>query len=110
MNIVLPGGNELDVYESQYTPEQIEASIGKGPIVENGTWWVWSVADSAYQDTGVEATSIPSNSDILLNADFRRPVNRQGKVEYIGSGYAIDRWYSRQRNAKLTVMNNCIRL
>ena len=44
MNIVLPGGNELDVYESQYTPEQIEASIGKGPVVQNGTWWVWSVA------------------------------------------------------------------
>lgn len=92
MNIVLPGGNELDVYESQYTPEQIEASIGKGPVVENGTWWVWSVADSAYQDTGVEATSIPSNPDILINSDFRQPVNRQGKVEYIGSGYAIDRW------------------
>lgn len=110
MNIVLPGGNELDVYESQYTPEQIEASIGKGPIVKNGTWWVWSVADSAYQDTGVEATSIPSNPDILINSDFRQPVNRQGKVEYIGSGYAIDRWYSQQRNAKLTVMNNCIRL
>lgn len=110
MNIVLPGGNELDVYESQYTPEQIEASIGKGPVVENGTWWVWSVADSAYQDTGVEATSIPSNPDILINSDFRRPVNRQGKVEYIGSGYAIDRWYSQQINAKLTVMNNCIRL
>lgn len=110
MNIVLPGGNELDVYESQYTPEQIEASIGKGPVVQNGTWWVWSVADSAYQDTGVEATSIPSNPDILLNSDFRQPVNRQGKVEYIGSGYAIDRWYSHQINAKLTVMNNCIRL
>lgn len=110
MNIVLPGGNELDVYESQYTPEQIEASIGKGPVVENGTWWVWSVADSAYQDTGVEATSIPSNPDILINSDFRRPVNRQGKVEYIGSGYAIDRWYSQHINAKLTVMNNCIRL
>lgn len=96
MNIVLPGGNELDVYESQYTPEQIEASIGKGPVVQNGTWWVWSVADSAYQDTGVEATSIPSNPNILINSDFRRPVNRQGKVEYIGSGYAIDRW--RMRN------------
>ncbi len=95
MNIVLPGGNELDVYESQYTPEQIEASIGKGPVVENGTWWVWSVADSAYQDTGVEATSIPSNPDILINSDFRQPVNRQGKVEYIGSGYAIDRWRMR---------------
>lgn len=92
MIITLPDNVELETYDSGYTPEQIEESIGKGPIVQNGTWWVWSVADSAYQDTGVEATSIPSNPNILLNADFRRPVNRQGKLEYVGSGYAIDRW------------------
>ena len=69
MSIILPGNVELDTYDSQYTPEQIEAAIGKGPIVQNGTWWVWSVADSAYQDTGVSAVPGPGSIATEMLAD-----------------------------------------
>lgn len=69
MSIILPGNVELDTYESQYTPEQIEAAIGKGPIVQNGTWWVWSVVDSAYQDTGVYAAPGPGSIVTEMLAD-----------------------------------------
>lgn len=34
-----------------------------------------------------------SNPSLLLNGDFRRPVNRNGQTEYAGARYAIDRWY-----------------
>lgn len=30
--------------------------------------------------------------NILINADFRHPVNRNGRSEYASSGYTIDRW------------------
>jgi len=33
-----------------------------------------------------------SSRSILINADFRRPVNRNGKTRYTESGYTIDRW------------------
>ena len=55
------------IYHLQYSSAQIAASVGKGPIVQLGddgkqTWWVWSIADMAYRDTGVvqqtDATNI----------------------------------------------------
>lgn len=33
-----------------------------------------------------------SNQNLLINSDFRRPVNRNGKREYTTAGYTIDRW------------------
>lgn len=33
-----------------------EAAILKGPIIQNGTWWVYSQTAGAYQDTGIKAT------------------------------------------------------
>lgn len=33
-----------------------------------------------------------SNLNLLINGDFRKPVNRNGKREYIAPGYTIDRW------------------
>lgn len=69
MSIILPGSVELDTYESQYTPEQIEASIGKGVIIQNGTFWVWNVDTSQYQDTGVYATPGPQSILTEMLAD-----------------------------------------
>ena len=33
-----------------------------------------------------------SNLNLLINGDFRKPVNRNGKREYTAPGYTIDRW------------------
>ena len=42
--------------------------------------------------TGEWVGSQHSNKNLLLNWDFRRPVNRNGKTEYTASGYTIDFW------------------
>lgn len=37
--------------------------------------------------------AVPAVGDnILINADFRNPVNRNGKTEYSGDTYTIDCW------------------
>lgn len=103
-----------DIETSAFVDTGKIAEGGKSPYVgDNGYWYEWNDEKREYVNTGKIASMVDliiPGQNILLNADFRRPVNRQGKVEYIGSGYAIDRWYSQQRNAKLTVVNNCIRL
>ncbi|MDE7245103.1 MAG: hypothetical protein K2O18_14180, partial [Oscillospiraceae bacterium] len=33
-----------------------------------------------------------SNQNLLINSDFRNPVNRNGQTEYTADGYTIDRW------------------
>lgn len=33
-----------------------EAAILKGPIIQNGTWWIYNQTAGAYQDTGINAT------------------------------------------------------
>lgn len=103
-----------DIETSAFVDTGKIAEGGKSPYIGvNGYWYEWDDETKQYVNTGKIASMadviIPAHN-LLLNWDFRNPVNRQGKVEYIGSGYAIDRWYSQQRNAKLTVMNNCIRL
>lgn len=43
------------IFHSAYTKDQIEASIGKGPIIQDDFWYVWDIASSAYVPTGVKA-------------------------------------------------------
>lgn len=49
------------------------------------------------------AVAVPgwSNPNLLLNWDFRNPVNQNGRTEYTSAGYAIDRW--KLSNGKLTL-------
>ena len=54
----------------------------------------------------------PSNPNLLINADFRRPVNRNGKSEYLAVGYTIDRWVLPAGNpdAKITIEEDSLYL
>ena len=45
-----------------------------------------------------------SNLNLLINGDFRKPVNRNGKREYTAPGYTIDR--VKIINGKVKVMDN----
>lgn len=53
------------IYHSQYTAAQIEASIGKTPIIDSTTktWKVWDIETSAYADTGIDASAQASALD-----------------------------------------------
>lgn len=50
-----------------------------------------------------------SNRNLIINWDFRRPVNRQGRAEYVGAGYAIDRYRLSSNEAKLSVEDGFVR-
>jgi len=47
------------------------------------------------------------NPNLLINGDFRKPVNRNGKSEYTDAGYTIDRW---ETQGILTLEANNIKL
>jgi len=39
-----------------------------------------------------------SNPNLLENWDFRNPVNQNGKTEYVGTSYFVDRWFGAYGN------------
>lgn len=51
--------HEEDVWHLPYTAEQIQAAIGKGPIIkavgDESYWFVWDVNEMKYVDTGTPA-------------------------------------------------------
>lgn len=47
------------------------------------------------------------NPELLINSDFRNPVNRNGKREYTQDGYTIDKWVM-DNIEKVTLQDNFI--
>lgn len=45
------------------------------------------------EGSALEIGAVVPGKNLLINSDFRRPVNRNGKREYTGSGYSIDCWF-----------------
>lgn len=77
------------IWRLPYTAAQIEASVGKSPIIQNGTWWTWNMNTLSYQDTGVLlATDTFSNPNILDNWYFADPIDqRAGLIVPAGVAY-----------------------
>lgn len=44
-----------------------------------------------------------SNPNLLINWDFRKPVNQRGQASYTGIGYTIDKWYISNARGTVTV-------
>ena len=44
------------------------------------------------QDDAINLKHISSNPNLLINSDFRNPVNQRGRIVYDEPGYTIDRW------------------
>lgn len=44
-----------------------------------------------------------SNRNLIINWDFRRPINRNGRAEYAGAGIGIDGWLSNNTALVVTV-------
>ena len=76
-------------YTSKYSGEEIDALLGK-------------VAGTS--ESGL------SGRNLLINGDFRRPVNQQGKTEYAGTGYCIDRWKATVTGTVVALAGNGLRL
>jgi len=50
------------------------------------------------------------NPNLLINWDFRKPVNRNGKSEYTGAGHTIDMWRIHSGAQQVTLQNNGLAL
>ena len=61
---------EYEVYRSVYTIAQIEASIGKTPIIDQTTneWMIWDIAAMQYVGTGISAAAQQSAADAAASA------------------------------------------
>lgn len=73
------------------TAEEMEEALDKQGVPSGGLAGQMLIKASN-QDYATEWGPWPSNPNLLLNWDFRNPVNRNGKREYSGAGYSIDRW------------------
>ena len=49
-----------------------------------------------------------NSRNILINWDFRKPVNRNGRTRYTESGYTIDRWKTMDANGTVTVREGTV--
>lgn len=50
------------------------------------------------------------NTNLLINADFRNPVNQKGQSEYTGATYTVDMWQLNVDRGKLTVNDGYVTL
>lgn len=55
-------------------------------------------------------TRMISNKNLLINWDFRNPVNQRGRESYQSVGYTIDRWAFLTQDGRIIVSNRYITL
>lgn len=95
-DIILPGGDKLQLFDSRYTGQQVEDILTKALRQANpnllDNWYF--IGGGSQQGGG------------------RFPVNQRGKTEYTESGYTIDRWFIGVNggNTKLDILEDCIRV
>ncbi len=53
------------------------------------------------EGSALEIGAVVPGKNLLINWDFRKPVNRNGKREYTGFGYTIDRWSTEGTTVKV---------
>lgn len=92
-DIVLPGGDKLQLFDSHYTSQQVEDILTKA-LRQPGTNLLdnWYFVGGGSQQGGGQL-----------------PINQRGQTEYTTAGYTIDRW-ALLRNTTLTLTSDCIRL
>lgn len=71
--------------------------------------------DKSY--AGSYGGSVGSNPNLLINGDFRNPINQRGATSYTSNGwekmpYSIDRWYllGHDNSVSLTINENSVKL
>lgn len=79
----LPANTDMSESDYQYVEELIETAeqINANPpiIGQNGNWWIWSIADGAYVDSGVDASiTITIGTTTTLPAGSSATVTNSG--------------------------------
>ena len=57
---------------------------------------------------GLHAKEITSNSNLLINPDFK--INQRGATTYTGKGYTVDRWFNSTDYTVSTITDNGIKI
>ncbi len=78
----------------------VEAHIKNGNLhvteQDKNIWSSKATVDHLHDEryyTKAEISENISNPNLLINPDFRNPINQRGQTGYHIAGYAIDRWY-----------------
>jgi len=97
-------------------PRGLQGEIGpQGPQGKQGPRGYPASVNGIEPDSEGNITLTPpdigaaSNQNLLINWDFRKPVNRNGMSQYTGEIYAIDKW-KLLIGASLSIMNRYIQL
>lgn len=67
----LESENYIDVMSEQIraaidAADRAEAAATHGPIIQNGTWWLWDFEKGAYVDSGVKASSESGSNTLVV--------------------------------------------
>lgn len=89
------------------TAEEMEAALVRRGVPPGGLEGQMLVKAGAGSDILTKWGPWPSNPNLLINEDFRKPVNRNGKREYTSTGGTIDRWVM-DNIEKVTLQDNFI--
>lgn len=70
--------------------------------LEDGT----TPAGDALKLNGLTAEEFVSNPNLLINSDFRNPVNSSGKTEWSKNEITVDEWWTANANSTVTLDKN----
>ena len=101
--------------------DEAPAAGSENPVSSGGTFSALAAKQDALsgtpgqvvgfnEDGKAEAVRGWSNPGLIINGDFRRPVNRNGKDEYVGVVYGIDCWRGSAPAAIVRVSADGVRL
>lgn len=118
-DIILPGGDTLELFPSVYTAEQVEALLSR--LIPGGGIVTSDLADGTVTWPKLAVDAQPIRRNLLINSYFvgggsqqgagQFPINQRGKTEYIGNGYGLDGWMIVQGSgAKVALETDCIKL
>ena len=104
--IAVPSGDATYQNNARYYAQQAQ-SIAPASVTEAIRW---DIAQTALTDADRElarsnCAAAQSNANILVNWDFKHPVNSRGKNTY-GGGYTIDKWRCWSGNSTTTLTAN----
>lgn len=88
--------------------ESVEEALKSAGLPTGGLEGQALVKAGAGSDSLTKWGPWPSNQNLLINSDFRKPVNRNGKSEYTGAGHTIDRWHLGSNT--LSLLTDCIQM
>lgn len=89
----LESENYIDVMSEQIraaidAADRAEAAVAHGPIIQDGTWWLWDFANAAYVDSGVKASVEPGDS--ISDEDIAKAVEAYMEKNPIDTGVQFE--------------------